>query len=99
MVPWSMALPWRPSGHPAAGAGIADFLLGDANDGIVAVLDLAQIDILHRVVRLGEAPFSARTFELDLFHGADQGFRRADVALHLVHGPDQKLGRVVALYC
>ena len=67
--------------------GSTDSLLGYPDDSIVAVLDLPQVNILHRVMRLGEMPRATRAIELHLFHPGDQSFCRPGIAFHISMAP------------
>src|SRR5262245_41730903 len=87
----------RASSDRASGGGIGDRLLRDCDDDVVAVPHLADIDVLHRIARLGERPAPARAVELDRLHRGEQLRRRPGIAPHLVHGAEQQLGSVVAL--
>src|SRR6266567_139846 len=89
---------WTGSRHLAAARGIGERLGGDAHVLVLEPLGLAQIDVLDRVVRLGERELAARTVDGRLLHGGDQGVACTDIALDGAETGDQELAGVVALH-
>src|SRR4029077_7394950 len=86
------------SRHLAAARGIGERLHGDAGVLVLQALDLAQIDVLDRVVRLGERELASWTVDRGLLHGGDESIPRADIALDGAKPGDQELSGVVALH-
>src|SRR5262249_52685063 len=70
----------------------------DAGIAVFAGLHAAQIEILHRVVRLRERELAARAVDLGLLHRRDQLLARRGVSLDRGEASDQQLPRVVALH-
>src|SRR5258708_28830310 len=70
-----------PSSHLAAGRRIGKGCRRDADIGVLAVADLAQINVLHRVLRGGERHRPARAVEFGAAHGGVERLRRREVAL------------------
>ena len=79
--------------------GSASPLLGDADDLVLLALDLAQVDVLHRVVRLAERERRRAGCRSCAFStaAANSAFF-ADVALDRGQADAEDLRRVVALH-
>jgi hypothetical protein len=79
-------------------AGSARPLIGDAHQLVLLAVDLAQVDVLHRVVRLADRERAARAVDLGLLDGGGELGLLRDVALHRVQADAQHLRGVVALH-
>src|SRR5512142_3326235 len=84
--------------HPAAACRGGQALDGDAHHLVLLAVDLAQVDVLHRVVRFAHREGAARAVDLRLLdRGRELGLLR-DVALGGIQPDGQDLRRVVALH-
>src|SRR5579864_2202306 len=83
--------------HLAADGRIGKRLDRNADVAVLGALHLAQVEILHRVVSLGQGEAAARTVEHRLLHRAHQRIARLDVAFDRSDARDQQRTRVVAL--
>src|SRR4051812_26228539 len=83
---------------PAAQRRVGERLMRDRDVAIEPALRLAQIDVLHHVVRLGEADRPARRIDLGGLHGGEHLVTRRDVALHGGEPDLEQLARVKALH-
>src|SRR5437660_1389577 len=79
----------------AAPRRIGQVLDRDADDLVLLAFDLAQVDVVDRVVRLGECQRPARAVELRRFHRLHELRALGGVALDRIHPGDEELGRVV----
>src|SRR5438067_2237419 len=68
--------------HLAAGARVGQCLGRDAEDLVLALFHAAQVDVLHRVVRLAHRPLAARAVDGLGLQRLVQGLLVAQVALH-----------------
>src|SRR5262245_54096239 len=69
-------------GQLAARAGVGEVLDRDAGDLVQAAARLAQIDVLHDLLRLREADRTARAVDPGLAHRLVQRGLVVEVALH-----------------
>ncbi len=69
-----------------------------AADLVLAAVHLAQVEVLHRVVGLGEREHAARAVDLGGFHGLDDVRLARHIALHGIGAGGQQLRGVVALH-
>src|SRR5215470_16132418 len=83
--------------HRATAPGIGQRLCCKANGLVLAVLDLAQIEVLHHVVRRRERDLAARAVDLCGSHRAGQQCPLRDVAIDRTQSDTQQLRRIVAL--
>src|SRR5256885_2733874 len=81
----------------AAAGRIVQCLAGHTDPLVLLALHLAQVDVLHRVVSLGQGERAARAVDGGLLHGGGELRLLADVALHRGQADRQDLARVVAL--
>src|SRR5688500_13468906 len=84
--------------HAAAERRIREIGVSDRDVAIQAALHLAQIDVLHGVVRLGEAQGAARAVDLGGRHGGDHLRARRGIALHGIEADAEQRAGVVALH-
>src|SRR3954466_7122942 len=57
---------------------------------VIALLHLAQINILNRVVRLGHFPLAAGTVDDSAFHGGNNGLLVGDVSFYFIQRLSQQ---------
>src|SRR5260370_41775861 len=69
------------SRHLAAARRVGQRLVGDGDDLVFETDDLAQVDVLDRVVRLRQGEPAARAVDLRGLHRTDQLLPGAGVAL------------------
>src|SRR5215213_5840779 len=86
------------SRHAAAAGRIGEAFVRDRDVLVTAVAHLAEIDVLHDVVRLREADRPARRVDLRAFHRNDHLVARAGVAADRREPDVEKSRRVVALH-
>src|SRR3990170_165101 len=94
---------WLPLGssagsrHVATARRVGQTLPGNADEFVLLADHLAQVEILDRVVRLGNREAAARAVDRRLLDRRDQRLLRLDVAFHRAQACVEHLRRVVAL--
>ena len=66
-------------------------------DHVYAIFHFPQVDVLNRVVCLGEGEFPTRAVDGQLFHGANHGLPVGNITFKLVDGIGDCLPRVIPL--
>src|SRR5690349_15194094 len=86
------------SAHRAAASRIGERLRREADRVVLAVFDLAQIEILHDIVRGGQRDLAAGAVDFRGGHRLDELRALGDVAVYGFHPDREELRRVVALH-
>src|SRR6185437_11471774 len=84
--------------HPAAWRRIGERLDRDAFDPVLVADDLAQVDVLHRIVRLRQRERPARAVDMCAFDRGDELLAPGDIALHRGESRVQHLRGVITLH-